>query len=41
MAVTEEVRNQISRLDKFKDERYTKNKVMNSLRSFAYYIDLD
>ena len=42
LAVTEDLWDQLSRLNKFKDGRYVPDKVKNSLRSFAYnYIDLD
>ena len=42
MAVSEDVWDQISRLNKFKDGRHIQDKIKNSLRSFTYsFIDLD
>ena len=42
MAVSEDVWDQISRLNKFKDGRHIQDKIKNSLRSFTYScIDLD
>ena len=42
MSVAEDVWDQVSRLDMFKEGCYIKDKVKSSLRSFTYnYIDLD
>ena len=42
MSVAEDIWDQVSRLDGFKEGRYVQDKVKNSLRSFTYnYIDLD
>ena len=42
MSFAEDVWNQVSRLDMFKEGRHVQDKVKNSLRCFAYnYIDLD
>ena len=42
MSVAEDVWDQVSRLNNFKEGRYVQDKVKNSLRSFTYnYIDLD
>ena len=42
MSVAEDVWDQVSKLDNFKEGHYVQDKVKNSLRSFTYnYIDLD
>ena len=42
MSVAEDVWDQVSRLDNFKEGRYVQDKVKNSLCSFTYnYIDFD
>ena len=42
MSVAEDVWDQVSKLNNFKEGRYVQDKVKNSLRSFTYnYIDLD
>ena len=42
MSISEDLWDQINKLDQFKDGNYVKDRLKNSLRSFTYnYLDLD